>query len=141
MKLNFRHFFIRLEEISSQYKRKVPISDTSFESDFGKAIELLRDLSDENISFWKETRNKYYNEYKKMINQDYRFLIKQINICAIAFTRQTDELFTIYKNLQSLGKELPLKINWWLFENSTQALLNTTSRILFLIRNMEKYYA
>ncbi|MBQ4493941.1 MAG: hypothetical protein II972_05020, partial [Elusimicrobiaceae bacterium] len=65
---------------------------------------------------------------------------KQISVCAIAFTRQTDELFTIYKNLQNLGKDLPLRLNWWVFESSTQDLLNTTSRILFLVRSMEKHY-
>ena len=76
-----------------------------------------------------------------MLDDEHRFIIKQISLAALGFTRQTDELFTIYKNLQTLGKDLPLRLNWWLLENCTQDLMNTTNRILFLMRNMEKHYA
>ena len=137
---DFRQLFVRLEEMCVQHKRRAPLTDISFEQDFRNAIEDLRKLSDCNYVFWKEIRDKYYSQYKKMLTAEYRFLIKQISVCAIAFTRQTDELFTIYKNLQNLGKDLPLRLNWWVFESSTQDLLNTTSRILFLVRSMEKHY-
>lgn len=137
---DFHLLFIRLQDISAQHKRRMPLEDTSFEKDFLKTLDGLRKLSDENYAFWKDVRDKYYKGYKKMLDQDYRFLIKQIKVSAIAFTRQTDELFTIYKNLQYLGKDIPLRLNWWIFENATQDLLNTTNRILFLLRSMEKGY-
>lgn len=136
-----RQFLSRLEEISVQYKRRTPISDIAFEQDFRTTIEDLRILSDTNNTFWQEVRASYHSKYRKMLEQDHRFLIKQISFNALAFTRQTDELFTIYKNLQMLGKDLPLRLNWWVFENCTQDLLNTTNRILFLVRNMEQIYA
>jgi hypothetical protein len=136
-----RSFYTRLEDISVQHKRRLPITDISFEADFRKTIEALRILSDKNYSFWQEVRSNYHSKYKKLISEDQRFLIKQISLCALSFTRQTDELFTVYKNLQNLGKDLPLRLNWWLFENATQELLNTTNRILFLVRSMEKFYA
>lgn len=136
-----RQFYARLETISIQHRRKTPITDTSFEKDFRKTIENLRVLSDKNYSFWQEVRAKYHSKYKKMLGQEHLLLVKQISVSALAFTRQTDELFTIYKNLQMIGKDLPLRLNWWLLENCTQDLLKTTSRILFLVRNMEKHYA
>lgn len=136
-----RQFYSRLEEIGVQHRRKDPITDISFETDFRKTVETLRALSDENYLFWLEVRKKYHRKYKKMLDGEYRFMIKQISLAALAFTRQTDELFTVYKNLQMLGKDLPLRLNWWLLENCTQDLLKTTNRILFLVRNMEKHYA
>ena len=136
-----KHFYVRLSQISVQHKRKTPLTDTSFESDFRKTVEDLRILSDTNYGFWLEVRTKYHNKYKKMLDDEHRFIIKQISLAALGFTRQTDELFTIYKNLQTLGKDLPLRLNWWLLENCTQDLMNTTNRILFLMRNMEKHYA
>lgn len=136
-----RQFYSRLEEIGVQHRRKAPITDISFETDFRKTVEILRALSDENYLFWLEVRKKYHRKYKKMLDGEYRFMIKQISLAALAFTRQTDELFTVYKNLQMLGKDLPLRLNWWLLENCTQDLLKTTNRILFLVRNMEKHYA
>lgn len=137
---DFRQLFIRLKDISVQYKRKSPVSDTTFEADFRKTTDNLIKLSDENYVFWKEVRSQYHSKYKKNLTAEYRFLIKQISVAAMAFTRQTDELFTIYKNLQNLGTDLPLRLNWWMFENATKDLLNTTNRILFLIRSMEKNY-
>ena len=136
-----KQLYIRLKEISVAHKRKALSSDISFEADFRKKVQEISALGDENSLFWKDIRLKYHGEYKQIINEDYRFLIKQISIAALAFTRQTDDLFTLYKNLQNLGKDLPLRLNWWLFENATQNLLNTTNRILFLLRNMEKHYA
>lgn len=136
----FRQLYARLEEISVQYKRKTPITDASFEQDFRQAVEQLMALSDGSSVFWKEIRKKYHSKYNKLIDGEHRLLIKKISICALVFTRQTDELFTIYKNLHSLGKDLPLRLNWWMLETSIQDLLKTTSRILFLMRSMEKHY-
>lgn len=136
-----KHLYIRLQEISVSHRRKTAITDTSFEDDFRQKVQEICTLSDVNTAFWKDIRLEYHNKYKKDINQDYRFLIKQISISARSFTRQTDDLFTIYKNLQTLGADLPLRLNWWMLENASQELLNTTNRILFLVRNMEKHYA
>ena len=136
-----RHYYIRLEEISAQYKRKAPISDTNFETDFRTLVEGLRALSDENYTFWRDVRTQYYNKYKDTIDQEFRFLVKQIKGFCASFTRQADELFTLYKNLQRLTGDLPLRLNWWLFENAVQDLQNTAKRILFLVRSMEKSYA
>lgn len=138
---DLRQMYSRLQEIGICYKRKTAIKDISFEEDFRKKVQEISVLSDANNLFWKEVRQKYHGKYKKLLNEDYRFLIKQISVAALSFTRQTDELFTLFKNLQNLGKDLPLRLNLWLLENATQDLLNTTNRILFLIRNMEKHYA
>ena len=137
---DLKQFYVRLSEISVQYRRRAPITDTSFEEEFRKTIQDLSTLSDNTACFWKELRDKYHSEYEKLLAPEHRFLIKQIIIVARAFTRQTDELFTIYKNLQSVGKDLPLRLSWWVLENTTQDFLNTTNRILFLMRNMEKHY-
>lgn len=137
---DLKQFYARLSEISVQYRRRAPITDNSFEEEFRKTIQDLSTLSDNTACFWKELRDKYHNEYEKLLKPEHRFLIKQIIIVARAFTRQTDELFTIYKNLQSVGKDLPLRLNWWVLENTTQDFLNTTNRILFLMRSMEKHY-
>ncbi len=141
-KLNesLRSLFGRLTQINIQYKRKMPITDISFEEDFCKVIEDLRSLSDENYNFWGEIRNQYYDKYEKELKEEHRFLVKKISLSAIDFTRQTDELFTLYKNLHILSKNLPLRLNWWLFESCNQDLFKTTNRILFLMRSMEKRY-
>ena len=57
--------FNRLAEISVQYKRKMPVTDTTFEKDFCKTIEEIRVLSDENYNFWGEIRNQYHAKYEK----------------------------------------------------------------------------
>ena len=59
---------------------------------------------------------------------------------ALAFTRQTDELFTIFKNLQTLGKDVPLRLNWFVLEYCCEDLFKITNRILFMTRDMEKHY-
>ena len=138
---NLKVLFNRLAEISVQYKRKMPITDITFEKDFCKVIENLRILSDENYNFWGEIRKQYHSKYEKELNAEHRFLVKKISLAALDFTRQTDELFTVYKNLQMLGKDLPLRLNWWLFEGCNQDFFKTTNRILFLMRSMEKQYA
>lgn len=137
---SLRSLFNRLTQISIQCKRKMPITDTSFEKDFCKVIEDLRSLSDENYNFWGEIRNQYYNKYEKELKEEHRFLVKKISLSSVDFTRQTDELFTIYKNLHILSKNLPLRLNWWLFESCNQDLFKITNRILFLMRSMEKMY-
>lgn len=136
-----KNLFNRLAPISVQYKRKMPVTDTSFEQDFCKTIEELRVLSDANYAFWGEVRNQYYEKYEKELKEEHRFLIKKISLAAFDFTRQTDELFTLYKNLQILGKDLPMRLNLWLFESCNQDFFKTANRILFLMRSMEKQYA
>lgn len=130
--------FNRLSEISVQYKRKMPITDKTFEKDFCKTIEEIRVLSDENYNFWGEIRSQYYSKYEKELKDEHRLLVKKIALVSLDFTRQTDELFTLYKRLQVVGKDLPLRLNWWLLESCNQDFFKTTNRILFLMRDMEK---
>ncbi len=137
----FKTLFNRLTEISVQYKRKMPITDTTFEKDFCKTIDELRLLSDENYNFWGEIRNQYQSKYEKELKDEHRLLVKKIALTSLDFTRQTDELFTLYKRLQVIGKDLPLRLNWWLFESCNQDFFKTTNRILFLMRSMENQYA
>ena len=66
---NLRNLYNRLEEISVQYKRKMPLSDTSFEKDFCALIEKIRVLSDENYEFWGEIRKQYLIEYEKKLKK------------------------------------------------------------------------
>lgn len=137
---NLRLFYDRLEVIAKQHKRRQPVTDTSFQEEFRAAVAELKALSDASQDFWHETRKMYNSSDKAKLIGDNRILVKQISIAALAFTRQTDELFTLFKNLQTLGKDVPLRLNWFILEYCCEDLFKITNRILFMTRDMEKHY-
>ena len=137
---NLRLFYDRLEVIAKQHKRRQPVTDASFQEEFRAAVAELKTLSDSSQDFWHETRKMYNSSDKAKLIGDNRILVKQISIAALAFTRQTDELFTIFKNLQTLGKDVPLRLNWFILEYCCEDLFKITNRILFMTRDMEKHY-
>jgi hypothetical protein len=136
----FRFFYDRLENIAKHHRRRIPVRDLTFQEEFrSKALEL-RKLADDCQDFWRSARMEYYSRGKQKFVQENRLNIKQIKKGALSFNRQVDELYTIYKNLNSEGKDLPLRLNWWLMESAANDLSKITNNILFLIRDMEKYY-
>lgn len=135
-----RLFYDRLEILVKHHRRKMPIRDLTFQEEFRACILELRNFTNECEDFWQETRRYYQTCDKTKFVQENRINIKQIKTAALSFNRQVDELYTVFKNLSYSGKELPLRLNWWLFEASSNDLTKITSHILFLIRDMEKRY-
>lgn len=136
----FRLYYDRLEVIAKQHRRRVAVTDTAFEQEFRATVEELRKLTDTEQDFWQQARSDYNKYDKAEIIKDNRVLVKQISIAALAFTRQTDELYTIFKNLQTVGKDVPLRLTWWILEYCCEDLFKITNRILFMMRDMEKHY-
>lgn len=136
----FRNYYDRLELIYKQHRRKMPIRDLTFQEEFRDTVAKLRALADNAHDFWNDTRMCYYNSDKDKFVRQHRIIIKRLKSLAVSFSRQCDELYTIYQNLNSLGKDIPLRLNWWLFESSCNDLLKISGNILFLTRDMEKYY-
>lgn len=135
-----RLFYDRLETIAKQHKRRMPVRDTNFEQEFRAVVEDLKNFTNDCQDFWQQARSDYHASNKAKLIGDNRIAVKQITIAALAFTRQTDELFTVFKNLQTTGKEVPLRLNWWILEYCCEDLFKTTNRILFMTRDMEKHY-
>ncbi|MDR0953432.1 MAG: hypothetical protein LBM71_04520 [Elusimicrobiota bacterium] len=137
-----KQYYSRMESISAQSRRKLPIKDEALQGEFRSTVEELRKMADKTQDFWQEVRRNYQAKDRKNESiRDNRVLIKQINISALSFTRQVDELFTTFKNMQAISKDVPLRLNWWLLESSTDDLFKITDKILFLMRDMEKHYA
>ena len=132
-------YYGRLEVIYKQYRRKIPVKDTTFQEEFRATMLDLKAFSDNSNDFWQKTRSFIREADKSKLVEESRISVKQLKINANAFNRQTDELYTIFKNIQRIAKEVPLRLNWWLLEASCGELGNITGRILFLIRDMEKY--
>lgn len=132
-------YYGRLEVIYKQYRRKMPVKDTTFQEEFRSTMLELKAFSDSNNEFWQQTRFFIRQADKPKLVEESRIGVKQLKINANAFNRQTDELYTIFKNIQRLAKEVPLRLNWWLLETSCGELEKISGRILFLIRDMEKY--
>ncbi len=138
--VKLRGYYDRLEVIYKQFKRRTPIKDTEFQNEFRTTVLELKAIADESGEFWRQTRTYFRTlEDKSEIIENNRINIKQLNITALAFNRQADELYTVFKNIQTLAKEVPLRLNWWLLEASCEDLNKTVTRILFLIRDMGKY--
>lgn len=135
-----RLFYDRLEDKVKQHRRKMPVRDVTFEEEFRALVLDLRKLTDNSQDFWQETRAYFRILDKNKMVLENRVYVKRVNIAALAFTRQTDELFTVFKNLQELGKDISLRLNWWLLESSSDDLFKITNKILFLTRDMEKRY-
>ena len=136
----FRNYMDRLEVIALQNRRKTQVRDIIFPVEFRESGGALRALADRAQDFWQDTRMSYYGSDKDKFVQEHRVIIKQLKSAAASFSRQSDELYTIYKNLNAAGRDLPLRLNWWLLESSCNDLLKTAGNILFLIRDMEKHY-
>lgn len=134
-----REYHGRLELIYQQYRRKMPVKDTSFQEEFRSTMLELKTFTENSNSFWQQIRTFMRSADKNKLIDESRISVKQLKINAQAFNRQTDELYTIFKNIQQLAGEVPLRLNWWMLESSCDELGKTTSRILFLIRDMEKY--
>jgi hypothetical protein len=90
--------------------------------------------------FWQHTRQLYNAVDKDSFVRENRLDIKRIRTAALSFSRQSDNLYLNYKNLNALGKDLPLRLNWWLFESSCSDMSKISSNILFISRDMEKCY-
>ena len=135
-----RFFYDRMEDISKHHRRKTPSRDLTFQEEFRETALKIRKFADDCQDYWQERRMLYYSSDKKKFVQDNRLNIKQIKTAALSFNRQVDELYTVYKNLSAEGRELPLRLNWWMLESATNDLSKITSNILFLMRDMEKYY-
>lgn len=135
-----RSYWGRMQDILQQVRRKQPIKEATFEEEFKATVLKLRALADNETDFWNKTRAQFQVLNKGQIVVENRLIIKQINCAALEFTRQTDELFTVFKNLQAASKELPLRLNWWVLESASDDLSKVTSRILFLVRDLEKRY-
>lgn len=135
-----RGYYDRLEIIHNQFRRRTPIKDTEFQNEFRATVLELKTLADESGEFWQQTRTYFRTlDDKADVIESNRINIKQMNITALAFNRQVDELYTIFKNIQTLAKEVPLRLNWWLLEEACEDLNKIVTRILFLIRDMGKY--
>lgn len=135
-----RGYYDRLEIIHNQFRRRTPIKDTEFQNEFRATVLELKTLADESGEFWQQTRTYFRTlDDKAHVIESNRINIKQMNITALAFNRQVDELYTIFKNIQTLAKEVPLRLNWWLLEEGCEDLNKIVTRILFLIRDMGKY--
>ena len=139
LNVRLRDYYDRLEVIYKQYRRRMPVKDLSFQEDFRSAVLELKTLAEESNDFWQNVRAYFRSLNKAELAANGRINIKQMNISALAFNRQVDELYTIVKNIQTLAKDVPMRLNWWLLEASCEDLNKITSRILFLIRDMEKY--
>jgi hypothetical protein len=136
----FLGFYGRLEVIIKQHRRKMPVRDSRFQEEFRAAVLELRKLADRMLDFWKSARLYYYGTDKEKFVRENRINVKQIKTFAASFNRQCDELYTIYKNFSLSGKEIPLRLNWWLFESGCNDLVKISGSILFLLRDMEKHY-
>ena len=134
-----REYHSRLELIYQQYRRKMPVKDVSFQEDFRSTMLELKTFTENSSAFWQQIRTFMRGADKNKLIEESRISVKQLKINAQTFNRQTDELYTSFKNIQQLAKEVPLRLNWWMLESSCEELGKTTSRILFLIRDMEKY--
>lgn len=132
-------YYGRLEVIYKQYRRKMPVKDTTFQEEFRATMLELKFFSDTSNDFWQKTRSFIREADKPKLVEESRIAVKQLKLNAAAFNRQTDELYTIFKNIQRIAKEVPLRLNWWLLEASCDELGKITGKILFLIRDMEKY--
>ena len=137
---DFREYYDRLEVINKQHRRKMPIRDLTFQEEFRSTVAKLRAAADNAHGFWQDTRMSYYASDKVQFVREHRLLIKRLKSVAVSFSRQCDEMYTMYQNLNSLGKDIPLRFNWWLFESSANDLLKISGNILFLARDMEKHY-
>ncbi|MDD6173958.1 MAG: hypothetical protein PUB86_06750 [Elusimicrobia bacterium] len=139
LNVRLRDYYDRLEVIYKQYRRRMPVKDLSFQENFRSAVLELKTLAEESNDFWQNVRAYFRSLNKAELAANGRINIKQMNISALAFNRQVDELYTIVKNIQTLAKDVPMRLNWWLLEASCEDLNKITSRVLFLIRDMEKY--
>lgn len=139
LNVKLRGYYDRLEVIYKQYRRRAPVKDLSFQEEFRAAVLELKTLADESNDFWQGVRAYFRNLNKAELAANSRMNVKQMNISALAFNRQVDELYTVVKNIQTLAKDVPMRLNWWLLEASCEDLTKITSRVLFLIRDMEKY--
>lgn len=139
LNVKLRGYYDRLEVIYKQYRRRVPVKDLSFQEEFRAAVLELKTLADESNDFWQGVRAYFRGLNKAELAANSRMNVKQMNISALAFNRQVDELYTVVKNIQTLAKDVPMRLNWWLLEASCEDLTKITSRVLFLIRDMEKY--
>ncbi|WP_428048048.1 hypothetical protein [Candidatus Proelusimicrobium excrementi] len=139
LNVKLRGYYDRLEVIYKQYRRRVPVKDLSFQEEFRAAVLELKTLADESNDFWQGVRAYFRSLNKAELAANSRMNVKQMNISALAFNRQVDELYTVVKNIQTLAKDVPMRLNWWLLEASCEDLTKITSRVLFLIRDMEKY--
>lgn len=139
LNVRLRDYYDRLEVIYKQYRRRMPVKDLSFQEDFRSAVLELKTLAEESNDFWQNVRAYFRSLNKAELAANGRINIKQMNISALDFNRQVDELYTIVKNIQTLAKDVPMRLNWWLLEASCEDLNKITSRVLFLIRDMEKY--
>jgi hypothetical protein len=137
---HFSFYYYRLETIAKHYRRKAPVRDLTFQGEFRDTVAKLSKLADNSRDFWSEMRMYYYGKDKARFVPENRLNLKQIKAAALSFNRQVDELYTVFKNLSAEGKDLPLRLNWWLLETSVNDLSKITSNILFLVRDMEKYY-
>lgn len=139
LNVKLRGYYDRLEVIYKQYRRRVPVKDLSFQEEFRAAVLELKTLADESNDFWQGVRAYFRSLNKAELAANSRMNVKQMNISALAFNRQVDEFYTVVKNIQTLAKDVPMRLNWWLLEASCEDLTKITSRVLFLIRDMEKY--
>lgn len=135
-----RSYYNRILDLSIQHRRKQPVTDLSLAEDFKNTVSELRALVDHDDEFWFSARAYFQTQNKSRLVVDNKLLVKQINSSALVFTRQADELFTLFKNIQTAGKEQPLRLNWWVLETCSADLLKITNRILYLIRDLEKNY-
>lgn len=63
----FRLYYDRLEVIAKQHRRRVAVTDTSFEQEFRATVEELRKLTDTEQDFWQQARSVIINMIKRKL--------------------------------------------------------------------------
>ncbi|MGB2578548.1 hypothetical protein AAIR98_000467 [Elusimicrobium simillimum] len=128
----------RLEMVSAQIKKNIPVRDETLELDFNTMAKDFFDFSNNMEEFWTTTRDKLRQFNKKEIAEEYGLEVKTLNIKARVITRAIDEVATQFGYLYPVVKASPLKLNIWLLEAASLNLDKLASKILFMARELSK---
>ena len=134
-------FTRRLELILSQVHKNIPIRDTAFAEEFAAFCTSFRSQMDQFITIWQQLRQDVRQQLTAKIYPS-SLQAKSFAMHTKTLSRSSDELTTTYDMFNARYKSYTLsKLPVWVLTSCCEDLNHLVGKILFLSRELTKYYS
>ncbi|NLO91779.1 MAG: hypothetical protein GX410_07295 [Elusimicrobia bacterium] len=127
----------RAGAISRQLKRNRTVRDDSFESDFNALLEQLKPFLSEFETAAKDLSEASRSRDGLPEDAD-SSLLKNMVFHARNASLETDKFSSAFREAHREGKNLQLKLNWWMVEAYSSDLEHLVGKLLFAARELAK---
>jgi DNA repair ATPase RecN len=132
-------FVDRIDTIVKQIKRKIEVRDTKVDHDFKELSHRVKDFYDNLYDFWKKAQNilRAIQRSKKLQTAG-NIRMRGLGSQSRALNSHIEEFNSVFRYVRAQGKNLPNRLNWFMFETYCKDLSKVSGKILFVTTQLTK---